>query len=215
MAAALGMTPDDTSVGPFDAETRAASAIPSAGTTKGMRFGSDLGPAIAAGAKTPLFQASAYGRSLDATLIPGAGNAAFDSLLTAAASSPATSAPAEVPDVPSQVVRAVAMQWKQGVGEARLQLRPEHLGEVTVTLRVEQGSVLATVRAESQAAIDLIRGRQLELQSALAAQGLDLDHLVIDLDPDQRRERPSDQRPAQPQPSRRQAAGGPSFEVVV
>jgi flagellar hook-length control protein FliK len=200
--------------GPIESEVPTTSGARPASTLGSFRLGFDPGVAVGLGAKAQASQAGAYAQPLAAALGPGGAQGAFDALVSPAAAPPAPVAP-DVPDVPSQIVKAVAMQWKQGVGEARLQLRPEHLGEVTVSLRVEQGSVLATVRAESQAAIDLIRGRQLELQAALAGQGLDLDHLVIDLDPDQRRERPGDQRPEQPRPNRRRAAGGPTFEVVV
>ena len=71
--------------------------------------------------------------------------------------------PADAPDVPTQIVRAAHLQWRDGVGEARLRLNPEHLGEVTISLRVEQGAVFATIRAESPAALHSIQARQQEL----------------------------------------------------
>jgi len=48
-----------------------------------------------------------------------------------------------------QVVKAIRLQWKQGLGEARIRLEPEHLGEVRVSLRVQAGAVTAVVTAEN------------------------------------------------------------------
>jgi flagellar hook-length control protein FliK len=138
----------------------------------------------------------------------------FDEVIALAASEPRRAHAAASPDVPGQIVRAIAMHWRQGVGEARVHLHPEHLGEVTVALRVEQGSVVAHVRAESAAAVELIRTRQQELHSALEEQGLNLDRLVIDLDTDERRERPAYRQPDPPRPGRR-GAGTATFEVIV
>jgi len=97
------------------------------------------------------------------------------------------------------VIRAIQLQWRQGVGEARVQLQPEHLGHVTVSLRVDHGTVTALVRAESPLAQERIQAHQHELRSALEAQGLRLGTIVVAVDPDQRRQQPS------PEPSRRVA----------
>lgn len=133
----------------------------------------------------------------------------FESLLAAAG---VETGALDAPDVPSQVVKAIALQWRQGVGEARIQLRPEHLGELSLSLRVEQGAVVATVRAESPAALEMIRARQADLQAALESHGLHLDDLVVTLDPDDRRDRPA-YRPPEP-PRGRRRADGPRFEVL-
>ena len=50
------------------------------------------------------------------------------------------------------IVRAVRMHWTADGGEARLRLDPEHLfGQVTLTVRVERGSVTAHIQAVAQA----------------------------------------------------------------
>jgi flagellar hook-length control protein FliK len=114
-----------------------------------------------------------------------------------------------------QIVRAVRLQWSQGVGEAKLTLQPEHLGEVAISLRVEQGSVTALMRADSAAAAEWIRTHHQELQSSLDAQGLTLKALDVVVDTEDRRRRdPQDARGRQA-PARRRSANEPRFEVHV
>ena len=89
---------------------------------------------------------------------------------------------AEQLELPDQLVRAIRMQWRNGVGDAKLRLTPEHLGEVLVSLQVRQGSVSAVLRANSEIVRDWIRAHQHELKSSLESQGLRLDELVVEED---------------------------------
>jgi len=103
-----------------------------------------------------------------------------------------------------------------GAHEARLQLEPEHLGPVALTVRVEQGSVSAHFRAETPAAQRWIETHQQELRAGLREQGLDVKEVVVTTDPDGRRERRQDAQPARPARARRaQTADAPRFEVLV
>jgi flagellar hook-length control protein FliK len=114
-----------------------------------------------------------------------------------------------------QIVRAIRLQWTQGIGEAHLRLSPAHLGEVTIRLRVEQGMVTASLRGESTTAIDRIRAHEADLRAALEEQGLTLDSLELVVDPDGRRRgrHPAD-RFFEPAPSRRADTAGSTFEVT-
>ena len=85
-------------------------------------------------------------------------------------------------ELPDQLVRAIRMQWRNGVGDAKLRLTPEHLGEVLVSLQVRQGSVSAVLRVDSEIVRDWIRAHQHELKSSLEVQGLQLDELVVEED---------------------------------
>jgi hypothetical protein len=116
-------------------------------------------------------------------------------------------------DPHQQIVRAVRLQWQQGVGDARLTLRPEHLGEVTIRLRVENGTVTAVLRADTAAAADWIRNNQNDLQSALQSQGLDLRSLEVVVDPDRRRRHAPRPEEVMPRP-RKRTADAPRFEVL-
>jgi flagellar hook-length control protein FliK len=101
-----------------------------------------------------------------------------------------------------------------GMGEARLQLEPDHLGPVALTVRVEQGSVSAHFRAETPAAQRWIETHQQELRAGLREQGLEVKEVVVTTDPDGRRERQADQQPRRAR-MRRADADAPRFEVVV
>lgn len=79
---------------------------------------------------------------------------------------------------PDSVVRAVRLMWRDGLGEARLQLQPERLGTVLVSLRIEDGVVSASVRAETPAALQWLQAHQHDLRAALNAQGLDFDRFL-------------------------------------
>ncbi|MCC6163556.1 MAG: flagellar hook-length control protein FliK [Acidobacteria bacterium] len=109
--------------------------------------------------------------------------------------------------VVDQVVTAVRMQWRDGIGEAKLQLRPDAIGTVTVALRVEAGAVTAVVRAESAQVQEWILKNQESLRQQLEASGLHLDGLVVS--PDDRGRRDHQPDPEQ-EPRRRQAARGTS-----
>jgi flagellar hook-length control protein FliK len=124
--------------------------------------------------------------------------------------------PAPQHDVPQQIVKAVRMQWRDGTGEARLRLQPEHLGEVVISLKVEGSAVTASLRAESAAAQAAIEANLAELRSALDEQGLRLARLAVDVDPEARRQAPRRESPPR-RPLRQQRPDGatPQFEILV
>jgi flagellar hook-length control protein FliK len=114
------------------------------------------------------------------------------------------------------LVRSLKMQFHEGGGEARLRLDPEHLGPVTLTVKVEQGRVSAHVQTETADAGRWIESRQQELRSSLREQGLDVKDFVVSTDPDGRRERERPQETSKPRARQRQANGTtPRFEVLV
>jgi flagellar hook-length control protein FliK len=119
------------------------------------------------------------------------------------------------------VVRSVRLFTAgDGLGEARLQLEPDHLGPVDLRVRVEHGSVSAHFRAETPAAQRWIEIHQQELRAGLREQGLEVKDLVVTTDPDGRRDRRQDAAPSRPARGRRGAAAevdadAPLFEVRV
>jgi flagellar hook-length control protein FliK len=90
-----------------------------------------------------------------------------------------------------QLVRAMRLQLVGGVGEARIQLDPEHLGAVTVNLRVEGGVVSAVVTAEQSTVRQWIENHETSLRQALAEQGLLLGKLHVERDGRPPGDRPS------------------------
>ena len=117
-------------------------------------------------------------------------------------------------ELPDQLIRAIRMQWRNGVGEARLRLTPEHLGEVMVSLHVRQGSVSAVLRADTELVREWIRTHQNELKSLLASQGLRLENLVVEEDGDANRQ-PGQQFERDRRPMPQPASGEVRFEVRV
>ena len=113
----------------------------------------------------------------------------------------ATLPPAVGEQVMSQLVSSLKMQWKDGIGEATMQLRPDALGAVTVSLRVDHGAVTAVVRAESAQVQEWVLQHQQSLRQHMEAAGLRLDDLSVN--PDDRGQRQQREDASQQQHRRR------------
>ncbi len=129
-------------------------------------------------------------------------------------------ASAETADVVlDQVVKSLRLQWKNGLGEARILLRPEHLGPVNISLKVDGGAVTAVVRAESAQVQEWIVSHQQTLRQQLEAAGLTLDELVVTPDGERRRQGDAESQGQRPNGPRRRHDDEdttlPRFEVVV
>ena len=128
--------------------------------------------------------------------------------------------PAHIPeaDTVRQLVQTMRMQFRDGIGDAVVRLRPEHLGEVSISLRVDQQSVSATVHAEVAAVRQWLESQEASLRSGLAEQGLHLEKFVVREDPQQNQQQ-ADHEEAQRRnrQARRQrdTEGEPRFEITV
>lgn len=131
--------------------------------------------------------------------------------------------PAVADDVQAQIVKSMRLQWSGGAGEARVTLKPEYLGEVVATIKVEQGVVTATLQADTPEVRRLLETQTASLREALVEHGLKLDRVVIS-EPETPAGQPGDRRPRgrqpQPPPSRQRRrqrdddAGGATFELT-
>ena len=117
-------------------------------------------------------------------------------------------------ELPDQLVRAIRMQWRDGVGEARIRLNPPQLGEVQVALQVRQGVVSAVLSSDSEVVRGWMRSQQHELKAMLATQGLELDQLVVEEDR-QSRHQADESFEHRRRRSPRRPASGARFEVRV
>jgi flagellar hook-length control protein FliK len=81
--------------------------------------------------------------------------------------------------VPTQIVQSIRLQAINGGGEAIIRLNPDYLGEVVVAVKVEQGSVIAALQAETPAVRQWAERNESVLRQALAEQGLQLDKLTV------------------------------------
>jgi flagellar hook-length control protein FliK len=118
-------------------------------------------------------------------------------------------------DMLQQFVQTMRVQFRDGIGDAVLRLRPEHLGEVSISLRVENGTVAATVSAEAAAVRQWLETNQASLRQSLSEQGLHLDRFVVQRDPEERQSR--EDQPSRQQQRRRRTANAdtPRFEITV
>lgn len=140
--------------------------------------------------------------------------ASADETTLAPAADTARPMPAEAQAAFDQVVKSLRMQWKQGLGEARILLRPEHLGPVDVSIRVAAGSVTAVVRAESAQVQEWLVAHQHSLRQQLEAAGLRLDDLVVTRDGERRRQsQEGHESPRRPRP-RRHDPSAPTFSLL-
>ncbi len=124
--------------------------------------------------------------------------------------------------LPTQIIRTIRLQWQAGQGEARVQLRPDYLGELTVAVKVDHGAVTATLHAEAPEVRRWLESHSGSLRDALAEQGLRLDRLIVadehgrpDAPDAQRREgQPGEDGQAPPRRRRgRPTAAGSTFDV--
>ncbi len=115
-----------------------------------------------------------------------------------------------------QIVRAMRLSWRGTTGEAQLRLKPDHLGAVTVNVRVEHGQVTTQVRAETAAAQAWIESHQQDLRRALQEQGLTVAQFTVTRDPEERSRRQQPQSESAPAPrARRKDADAPHFEIRI
>lgn len=126
---------------------------------------------------------------------------------------PAATAEAPAPEsVHAQIVKSMRLQWTGGAGEARVALKPDYLGEVVASIKVEAGVVTATLQADTAEVRRLLESQTAALRDALTEHGLKLDRLVI-AEPEtpagpqgDRRSRGRQPQPPPSRPRRRPAA---------
>jgi flagellar hook-length control protein FliK len=122
-------------------------------------------------------------------------------------------------DLRRQLVQAIKFQWRDGAGDVKLTLQPGYLGDVAISLRVEQnGGVTAHVQADASDVRSWISANEPLLRQGLTEQGLTLDRLVVAQEKEEatsdhegRKRQPQQETPEQ-LPKRRETA---IFEVIV
>jgi len=92
---------------------------------------------------------------------------------------PALSAGVADSPLGAQIVQSLRMQWAQGGGEATIELNPNFLGRVQVSVRVDHGVVSASVQSDTPVVREWVAAHHDELTQTLAQQGLRLDKLEV------------------------------------
>jgi hypothetical protein len=162
-------------------ETASTGAEAAAASAFGEPGGSETGHG---GNHTP--EPGGSGQGMPAPVVSAAAPAAWagwpaGQMSAAAPVAPGQATSTDDPVVP-QLVKALHVQLRNGVGEARVQLDPHHLGAVSVTLRVDGGVVSAVITAEQPAVRHWLEAHESSLRGALADQGLQLDRLRVEPD---------------------------------
>ncbi len=122
--------------------------------------------------------------------------------------------------VAASIVQSMRLQWQNGTGTAVVQLDPDYLGPVTISLHVDQGNVTATLHAANAEVRGWIEANEASLRQGLADQGLTLERLVVSDEAPRGRQEPQ-QDAQQRQPDREQASRNrrrddtSTFEIVV
>src|SRR5262245_56207258 len=137
---------------------------------------------------------------------------------SAPASAPSVVAVPEEAGVVSSIVQTLRLQMRDGVGTAVVHLEPEYLGAVSISLRVENGVVTATMQAENPQVRGWMEANASMLRDSLASQGLTLDQLIVTDDriaddSSSNRQEHEQEQPARQRPRRDDDAT--TFEVVV
>ena len=118
-----------------------------------------------------------------------------------------------------QIVQSLRLALTRDGGEARITLNPREFGDLTVTVKVEQGAVVARMQADTPAVREWLQQNQDTLRARLSDQDLRLDRLDVaateesaesrqDADA-RRRDAHADERPR-----RRRPSSSATFEVV-
>ena len=81
--------------------------------------------------------------------------------------------------LPAQIIQSIRLQWASGNGEARIQLRPEYLGELVVVIKVDQGAVTAALHTDSPEVRRWIETHTSTLRDGLVEHGLRLERLEV------------------------------------
>lgn len=214
-AASRSATPAATIAGVPVADSRLADAR---GSSKKDGHGPDEGRADSSSPRAAATPATGtvFQMSTEMRVVGGVSTAAgaLDVPMTAAGSL------ASDTDLPTQIVQAIRLQWAGGVGDARITLQPEYLGELSIAIRVEHGAVTAALESSVPAVRQWIDAHQPMLRQALAAQGLELERLVTtdtQTAPDRKREEQPEarqQHEGDKQPRRRAKSDAPAFEVI-
>ena len=81
--------------------------------------------------------------------------------------------------VMQQIIAHVKTAAPESFSELRMTLRPEHLGDVTLRIAVQNGVVMAMFVAENQRIKEIIESNFNQLREALAEQGIEISELFV------------------------------------
>lgn len=82
-------------------------------------------------------------------------------------------------DIMDQIVSSVKVNLSDDTNEMLIQLRPEHLGKLALSLTSEQGVITANFMADNPVVKELIEANLAQLRVSLQEQGINVDKLEV------------------------------------
>ena len=166
---------------------------------------SGAAPVETGAAATPVF-------SVPAAPAPTAPAAVAAATIITPAGQPVTVDPENV----TNIVEAMRVTARNGGWEATVRLRPEHLGEVTIALRVDgSNNVSAVVNAEAAGVRQWLMGQEESVRSGMAEHGLQLQKFEIERDGQRGQQQEPQEQPRRRPQRRAQGEAAERFEIVV
>ena len=109
---------------------------------------------------------------------PIASNAASDGIMPEIVTD-APQAPVSPQNVMEQIVSSMRVVTQGTLAEIRIQLKPEHLGEVSLRISTQNGIVVAQFVAESQRVKEIIEAGFNRLRESLEEQGINVQQIEV------------------------------------
>lgn len=112
-------------------------------------------------------------------------NTAFNNLTQALMNSQQVSytSQTQAVDIINQIVEGIKSSVKQGTTQLDIQLNPESLGKVNVTLVSREGLITAQISAQTEAARHAIESQIMVLKDAFQSQGLKVEAVEVSVSP--------------------------------
>jgi flagellar hook-length control protein FliK len=139
------------------------------GLEKGGSEGKPLGATGNLDAPTDTV-ASSGPKSVPTSQSEGAGGVKSDS---------ASTQPLAKEEIVQQIVSSAKLRFSNGQNEIRIQLKPEHLGQVRLSISTDQQQVMVKVVAELPVVKELLETNLPQLRSELQGQGLEIDKFDV------------------------------------
>jgi flagellar hook-length control protein FliK len=92
---------------------------------------------------------------------------------------PPPQAPVNPQNVMEQIVQHMRFEVRGDMAEIRIQLKPQHLGEVSLRVATQNGIVVAQFVAESQRVKEIIESNFNQLRDALEQQGINISEIEV------------------------------------
>jgi flagellar hook-length control protein FliK len=88
-------------------------------------------------------------------------------------------APSDVESAAPQIIQAIKLSWSRSGGEAHIRLDPRQFGDLSVSIRLDGGQVVARLQADAPAVREWLQTNQRTLQDGLAEHQLKLTRFEV------------------------------------